>query len=182
MPLWRETYFQVKISSLPFPGWGQRGPFCREPAFLSTKWPLDQVASLQAGMAIDPGHFMAYKMVVPVNYLGPFESTTRLTLNFNPMIIKHDQTCTFMLLWKLQNKGPFCRASTSPGTQLKLPFSRCHFGEQNPVNRMATWFLLVNGELTVSLKNKRCSDKPLQDSFVSYRVVGFGCQTWFSVC
>jgi len=103
-------------------------------------------------------------------------------LNFNPMIIKHDQTCTFMLLWKLQNKGPFCRASTSPGTQLKLPFSRCHFGEQNPVNRMATWFLLVNGELTVSLKNKRCSDKPLQDSFVSYRVVGFGCQTWFSVC
>jgi hypothetical protein len=63
-------------SSLSFPGWVRSGPFWREPAFLSTKWLWDLFSSLPNGMAIDPGHFMAYKMVVPVNCLGSLESTT----------------------------------------------------------------------------------------------------------
>ena len=49
------------------PGGGRSVLFCRHPAFLSTKWLWDHFSSLQNGRAIESGHFMAYKMVVPVN-------------------------------------------------------------------------------------------------------------------
>jgi hypothetical protein len=74
-----------------------------------------------------------YKMVLAVSCLGSFSSTTILTFSS-----KDGQMCAFMFFKKYffkKKTEPFCRASTSPGTRLKLPFSSCHFVEQNPVNR-----------------------------------------------
>ena len=56
-----------------------------------------------------------YKMVLPVNCLGSFSSTTIVTCSS-----KTCQTCAF------------CRASTSPGTRLKLPFFPLPFCRAKP--------------------------------------------------
>ena len=61
-----------------------------------------------------------YKMVFLVNYLGSFLSTTILIFSS-----KNGQTFAFMLQKK--TPGPFCRASTLPGTQLQGQFFHSHF-------------------------------------------------------
>ena len=52
---------------------------------------------------------------------------------FHPTMIKQAHSCSYRNCFK--RTEPFCRVYTSPGTQFKLPFSRCHFVEQNHVNR-----------------------------------------------
>ena len=64
-------------------------PFCLQNCFRTTSPAYKMVGP----WAIGPGHFMAYKMVVPVNCLGSLESTTILTVS-----PKNDQTCAFMFL------------------------------------------------------------------------------------
>ena len=75
-----------------------------------------------------------YKMVLPVNCLGSFSSTTIVTCSS-----KTCQTCAF------------CRASTSPGTRLKLPFFPLPFCRAKPcqlsfLDEAGSCFMLPNAQ------------------------------------
>ena len=101
-------------SRLPFPVWGRSEPFCRDLAFLSTKWLWDRFSSLQNGMASNSGptKWCCLSTVLDLFHPQPLS-------HVHPKLVKHAH---FVELPHPQEHGSNCL------------FSRCHFVEQNPVN------------------------------------------------
>ena len=108
-------------SSWPFPGWGRSGPYCRDLAFLPTKWIWDHFSSLQNGMAtnLGPTKWCSLSTILDAFYPQRFWF-------FRPKMVKHVRSSSKGK--NIQKKQePFCRASTLSGTENQVPFSHSHF-------------------------------------------------------